>query len=167
MAVRGDNILDSDTPICLTPTRDRLGEGPCWSPAEGRLYWFDIKGWALNVLEPATGAHVRHDLPWRASAAAVRRTGGLLVATERGLAHWDAGRATLDLIQPMAFAAGFRTNDGKIDPRGDFWWSTMDDDHGRRPGAIYRTDGAGVTAEVLSGIHIANTVSFSADGAWW
>lgn len=157
--------MDSDVPTCLTTTRDRLGEGPCWSPEEGRLYWFDIKGHALNVLDPATGAQIRHELPWRASAAAVRRAGGLLVATERGLAHWDDARACLTLIQPMDFGPGFRTNDGKIDPGGAFWWSTMDDDHGRRPGAIYRTNPAGVTEQVLSGIHIANTISFTSDGA--
>jgi sugar lactone lactonase YvrE len=27
---------------------DRLGEGPCWSAVEGRLYWFDIKGRRLH-----------------------------------------------------------------------------------------------------------------------
>jgi sugar lactone lactonase YvrE len=27
---------------CVVNAQDRLGEGPCWSPAESRLYWFDI-----------------------------------------------------------------------------------------------------------------------------
>ena len=157
--------MDSNLAICRVQSGDQLGEGPCWSADEGRLYWFDIKGRALNVFDPATGDYVRHDLPWSASAAAVRRGGGLLVATERGLAHWDSARAALELIQPMAFAPGFRTNDGKIDPQGDFWWSTMDDDGGRRPGDIYRTTRMGLTERVLSGIHIANTMCFTADGA--
>lgn len=155
---------DVTEPACRVASRDRLGEGPCWSAAEGRLYWFDIKGRALNWFSPGTGAAGRHDLGLRASAAAVRAGGGLLVATERGLAHWDPVAEAMALIQPVALGSGFRTNDGKIDPHGDFWWSTMDDDGGRRPGAILRTRRSGVTEVAIEGIHIANTVSFSADG---
>ncbi|WP_309643473.1 SMP-30/gluconolactonase/LRE family protein [Phenylobacterium sp.] len=143
---------------------DRLGEGPCWSPAEGRLYWFDIKGRALNWHEPASGRWERRDLGLRASAAAVREAGGLLLATEQGLALWDPRGERLSLVQPMALEPGFRTNDGKVDPHGDFWWSTMDDDDGRRPGTVYRTRASGQTEAVISPIHIANTMSFSPDG---
>lgn len=155
---------DPTAPECLVPSRDRLGEGPCWSVAEGRLYWFDIKGRALNWLSPGAGAAGRHDLGLRASAAAVRAGGGLLVATERGLAHWDPDTQTLALVHPVALEPGFRTNDGKTDPHGDFWWSTMDDDGGRRAGVVFRTLRSGQTEVVIDGIHIANTVSFSADG---
>jgi sugar lactone lactonase YvrE len=151
-------------PVCLVRSEDRLGEGPCWSAQEGRLYWFDIKGCALNWVSPGSGEAGRHDLGLRASAAAVCAGGGLLVATERGLAHWDSDRAELRTLRPMALEPGFRTNDGKIDPLGDFWWSTMDDDGGRRPGRLYRTRRSGDTEAVLDGVHIANTVSFTADG---
>ena len=141
---------------------DQLGEGPCWSAREGRLYWFDIKGRALNWYAPGSGEGGRHGLEVRASACAVRAGGGLLVATERGLAHWDGDQ--LRLVQPITLAPGYRTNDGKIDPHGDFWWSSMDDDGGRRPGTLYRTRASGVTEAVIEGVQIANTVSFSADG---
>lgn len=151
-------------PQCLIRSGDRLGEGPCWSAREGRLYWFDIKGCALNWFSPGSGEAGRHDLGLRASAAAPCAGGGLLVATEQGLAWWDSDRAALRIVRPMALEDGFRTNDGKIDPRGDFWWSTMDDDGGRRPGALYRTRRTGETEAMVEGIHIANTVSFTADG---
>lgn len=155
---------DPAVPQCLVSSRDRLGEGPCWSAAEGRLYWFDIKGRTLNWHAPETGEVGRRELGLRASAAAVRSGGGLLVATERGLAHWDPQAQALTLVQPVTLDPGFRTNDGKIDPHGDFWWSTMDDDGGRRPGVVFRTRRSGQTDVAVKGIHIANTVSFSADG---
>ena len=151
-------------PDCLVESRDRLGEGPCWSASEERLYWFDIRGRALNWYAPGTGLHNRRDLGLRASAAAVCSQGGLLIATERGLAQWDPEAEALHLVQPMALETGFRTNDGKIDPHGDFWWSTMDDDGGRRPGTLYRTRRSGETDVMIEGLHIANTVSFNADG---
>lgn len=155
---------DQTTPTCRVDSRDRLGEGPCWSPEDKRLYWFDIQGAALNVLDAETGRHLRHALPFRCSAAAVRVGGGLLVASERGLAHWDPERAALDLVEPITFASGFRTNDGGMDQAGAFWWSTMDDDGGRRPGALLCTSPDGVTRRVVEGLSIANTVAFSADG---
>ncbi len=149
---------------CVAPSGDRLGEGPCWSAREGRLYWFDIKSRRLRWLEPASGEAGVFDLPMRASAAAPRTAGGLLMATELGLAVLDTTTGRVDVIQPIQLEPGFRTNDGKIDPAGNFWWSTMDDNHGERPGAVFRTGPDLVTERVLDGIHIANTISVSADG---
>ena len=150
---------------CVVNSGDRLGEGPCWSPLEGRLYWFDIKGKRLAWYEPGTDACGAFDLPLRASAAAPRRMGGLVMATEKGLmiVHPDAG--TLEMKQAFALPEGFRTNDGKIDLDGNFWWSTMDDDGGKRPGSVFRTTRDFKTERMLDGIHIPNTISVSPDNA--
>ena len=150
---------------CVAQSGDELGEGPVWAAAEGRLYWFDIQGRRLNWLEHASGAVGRYELPVRASVAAPLRDGGLILVTESGLAEFDPAAGRFALRQPMTFEAGFRTNDGKIDVAGRLWWSTMDDDGGKRPGALYRTDPDGRTHLVLEGLHIANTVSCSPDGA--
>jgi sugar lactone lactonase YvrE len=69
-----------------------------------------------------------------------------------------------ELLYPIELEPGFRSNDGKIDLDGNFWWSVMDDDGGRRPGAIYRTTPLGRTERMLTGIHIPNTISFCPDG---
>src|SRR5258708_16881309 len=98
---------------CVVKSDDRLGEGPCWSPREGRLYWFDIKGKRLAWYEPATEARGAFDLPLRASAAAPRTQGGPLVATEQGLAVSDTAAGTLGIVQPIELPPGVRTNDGK------------------------------------------------------
>lgn len=147
----------------VAQTSDILGEGPCWSPVERRLYWFDIKGRKLHWLSPETGDTARIDLPVRASAAAPRAAGGLLLATEAGLAICRPDEGGFDLIRPMALQPGYRTNDGKLDPQGRFWWSTMDDDGGRRPGAVFRTDSDLRTVQMLDGIHIPNTLCVTAD----
>ena len=149
---------------CVVEAADRLGEGPCWSPAESRLYWFDIKGKRLAWYHPRTRTRGAFELPMRASAATPRTAGGLLMATEKGLVVFDAGEGTLEIVQPLELDPGFRTNDGKIDMDGNFWWSTMDDDGGKRPGVVYRTDKTLKTQKMLGGIHIPNTVSFSPDG---
>lgn len=148
---------------CAAISADRLGEGPCWSAAEGRLFWFDILGRKLHWLEPGSGLKGEWQLPLRASAAAPRRAGGLLAATEAGLVHINTRTGALRLIRAFEFPRGFRSNDGKIDPLGRFWWSVMDEG-GVRPGAVYRTDPDGRTQKVLNGIHIPNTLAVTADG---
>src|SRR5579859_408624 len=149
---------------CVVDAKDRLGEGPCWSEREGRLYWFDIKGRRLAWYEPETDVRGAFDLPLRASAAAPRAAGGLIMATEKGLAFCDPIAGTLEIVRPFSLPPGFRTNDGKIDLDGNFWWSTMDDDHGRTPGAVFRTSPQLETQRMLDGVHIPNTISVSPDG---
>ena len=150
---------------CVVECGDHLGEGPVWVAAEDRLYWFDIQGRRLNWLSPAEGEWGQFELPARSSVAVPHVGGGLVLVTEAGLASFDTRAGRFELRQPMTLEAGFRTNDGKIDLAGRLWWSTMDDNHGRRPGSLYRTDPDGRTHLVLEGVHIANTVSCSLDGA--
>ena len=149
---------------CAAKSQDILGEGPVWVAAEGKLYWFDIKGFRLNWLSHADGSWGGFDLPVRGSVAVPRTGGGLLLVTEAGLGHFDTETGAFELNQPMNFAPGFRTNDGKIDVAGRLWWSTMDDDGGKRPGDLYRTDPDGQTHKVWEGLNIANTTSCSPDG---
>ena len=144
--------------------QNRLGEGPCWDPATERLYWFDIKERRLFWISHESGQTGSWDLPVRASAAAVRQGGGLLVATEQGICDFDTASGALTPRLPIALEPGFRTNDGKIDVAGRFWWSTMDDDGGKRPGRLYRYDPDGRCSEQVSAVSIANTVSCSPDG---
>ncbi|THD78265.1 MAG: SMP-30/gluconolactonase/LRE family protein [Phenylobacterium sp.] len=150
---------------CIVESADKLGEGPCWAPREGRLYWFDIKGARLSWYEPEGGLSDSAELPMRASAAAPMASGGLLLATERGLAVFDSQTREVELRQPMDLGPGFRSNDGVMLGDGCFWWSSMDDDGGKRPGVIFRTCADGFTEPVISGIHIANSLALSPDGS--
>jgi sugar lactone lactonase YvrE len=149
---------------CVVKADDRLGEGPVWSALEGRLYWFDIKGKRLAWYEPKTDERGAFDLPFRASAAAPRRQGGLIMATDKGLVTCDPDKGVMEIVRAYELPPGFRTNDGNIDLDGNFWWSTMDDNGGAQTGAVYRTRPDLETERMLTGIHIANTISFSPDG---
>jgi sugar lactone lactonase YvrE len=149
---------------CAVEGRAILGEGPCWDAAAGRLYWFDIKGRRLHWHQPA-GPSGHYDLPVRASVAVPRSRGGLLIVAEDGLSAFDPATGTMSLIEPVEpLLPGFRSNDGKIDIAGRLWWSVMDDDHGRRPGFLYRRDPDRASVRMEAGIHIANTVCCSPDG---
>ena len=150
---------------CVAQIGAELGEGPVWVAAEGRLYWVDIQGKQLHWLDHASGSAGHFELPARTSVAAPRREGGLILVTELGLAEFDTATGRFTLRQPITLEPGFRTNDGKLDAAGRLWWSSMDNSGGKRPGAIYRTDPDGHTHKALEGVHIANAVACSADGA--
>lgn len=149
---------------CVAEGQDELGEGPAWSADEGRIYWFDIQGKRLNWLSPDDGGRGVYDLPMRASVATPCAQGGLILVTEAGLGRFDPMTGKLTIEAPMDLGPGFRTNDGKIDVAGRLWWSSMDDDGGKRLGKLFRTDPDGQTHVVLDDVHIANTVSCSPSG---
>src|SRR3569833_1984673 len=94
---------------CVVKCDDRLGEGPFWSPFEGRLYWFDIKGQRLAWYDPKSDDRGAFDLPFRASAGAPRAQGGLIMATDRGLAFCDPVKGALEMAAAYALPEGFRT----------------------------------------------------------
>lgn len=144
--------------------QNTLGEGPIWNPATNWLHWFDIKQALLYWGDPNTGEMGSWRLPCRGSAAVARRRGGLLLATEQGLADFDPKTESFSIREPLRAEPGFRSNDGKIDVAGRFWWGTMDDDGGRRPGVLYRYDPDGTLEAQVDGLHIVNTVSCSPDG---
>lgn len=150
--------------FCAFRAQNTLGEGPIWDAATNRLYWFDIKQAELYWGDPSNNKLDHCKLPCRASAAAIRASGGLLLATEQGLANFDPETGAFELRWKLEAEPGFRSNDGKIDVAGRFWWGTMDDDHGARPGQLYRYDPDGRCEPQVDGIHIVNTVSCSPDG---
>jgi sugar lactone lactonase YvrE len=150
---------------CVAALQARLGEGPFWDSVTQQLYWFDIRGKRLFALDDRTGEIRDWSLPCRASAGAAFADGsGLLISAEDGLWRFNPATGARVQAEPEPrFDTGFRSNDGKADPAGGFWWSTMDDDGGKRPGSVYRFDGM-ASHRMFGGIHIANSLAFSPDG---
>ena len=146
-------------------TQNVLGEGPCWDPVSGRIWWFDIVGRKIFWTMPDGANHGEFDLPMRASVATPTASGELLIVAEDGLSIFDRDTGALRKVLPAPdFAEGFRSNDGKVDMAGRLWWSSMDDDGGTRPGSIFRYGPNGNT-QMIDGVHIANAMAFSPDGA--
>ncbi len=148
---------------CVVKADDQLGGGPCWSPQNGRLYWLDILGRRLAWYEPESDERGAFDLPLRASVVAPRAQGGLIMATEKGLAFCDPDKGTLEMVRAYALPERFRSGDGMIDPDGNFWWSIVDEQGGERTGAIYRTRPDLETEAVLTGIHVPASLAMSPD----
>lgn len=140
-----------------------LGEGPLWHPERRQFFWFDIIGRRL-LSRDASGP-----LEWRfdrmSSAAGWIDRDRLLVATETGLAVLDLkGGGLEDLAAVEAGDPATRSNDGRADRQGGFWFGTMGKSAEAGAGAIYRYF-RGELRRLCQGITIPNAICFSPDGS--
>lgn len=145
----------------MTPLNDircALGEGAFWHPERGEIFWFDITGrklhglarcWALDEMTSAMG-WLDHD--------------HVLMATETRLAIFNLESGSLRTLCPLEAAnAVTRSNDGRADPQGGFWISTMGKRAEKGAGAIWRWY-KGELRRLFAGITIPNAISFPPDG---
>jgi len=160
-------------PECVLACANRLGEGPLWVPAEGRLYWTDIPAREVHRWAPQTGSHDRFAMADMVTALSTRRSGGFVVTTHKGVDLWDpeTGTATR-FATPEPDLPGNRANDAKCDRRGRFWVGTMAsnlDENGAEQamagttGSLYRIDGDGAVHRMNGPIAVSNTFAWSPD----
>lgn len=138
-----------------------LGEGALWHPERGELLWFDILGRSLF----AGGRRYRLDSI--ASAAGWVDRHSLLIARQGELVRFDLRSGEAETVAPIE-SDGVRPNDGRADPWGGFWFSTMGLKHETGKGAIWRYF-RGEIRRIAGGITIPNAICFDPEGrfAWW
>lgn len=135
-----------------------LGEGAFWHPIRKQFFWFDI----LNRRLLTPGRDWRFDR--MVSAAAWVDARRLLIASETGLMTLDPETgATEDLVAVEADRPETRSNDGRADRQGGFWFGTMGKRAETGAGAIYRYY-RGQVVQLFPGITIPNAICFAPDG---
>lgn len=143
-----------------------LGEGPVWVPAEGAVYWLDIKGLALHRLVLDGGARTSWVLPDMVGWIIPRAHGAGFVAGLRGgpaLLALDPFALT-PLAEPEPHLPGNRLNDAMADAAGRIWFGTMDNAEESDSGSLYRLDPDGSCHRMDSGYGVTNGPALSADG---
>lgn len=145
---------------------DQLGEGPTWSQATQRVYWVDITGQAVNVLDLVSHDVKRWPLPepigWM-----VERQGrpDLLAGLKSGIVALTLDPVTIrPLLRPEADRPQNRLNDAKVDAAGRLWFGSKDDEGNGASGALYRLGTDGRPTRVDDGYLVANGPTFSPDG---
>lgn len=163
MAVRAVTVR-AVTARAVTGPGARLGEGPVWDAAAGRLWWVDILGRRLHRWD---GAAEVYDLPVMASLATPCADGTLLLVTEAGLAAFDP--ATGRMGTPVPFETGRpgnRSNDSKVSPGGTLVAGTMGRLFEPGVGAFHTIRADGGRAVLIDGLTIPNGLAWSPDGRW-
>jgi sugar lactone lactonase YvrE len=148
--------------IAVDDRRCWLGEGPIWHPQRAQMFWFDILNDTLMTRDGDTPREGGFDA--NASAAGWVDRDTFLVATANGLEtlNVETGAHT-PIAQVENDNLGTRSNDGRADPYGGFWFGTMAHPGVNQTGAIYRYY-RGEVRTLFPQIAIPNATCFSPDG---
>lgn len=141
-----------------------LGEGILWHPLRQQLFWIDIVSKRLLSSENSSNLDISLDKTPSALGWVDENT--LLLANEDGLNLFDIEHESLTLMVPFGHdTQHYRSNDGRADPWGGFWISTMHRDAKQGEAAFYRWY-QGELRQVISNITIPNGCCFSQDKQW-
>lgn len=133
-----------------------LGEGPLWHPVREQLFWFDI----LNrTLHSQSRSWTFADY---VSAAGWISADELLVACETGLFRLNLSSGERSPVA-KAGTPDTRSNDGRADRQGGFWFGTMGKRAQKGAGAIWRWY-RGELRQLFPGITIPNAICFTPEG---
>lgn len=133
-----------------------LGEGPLWHPIRGELFWFDILNRTLHSKAQSW------TFPEIVSAAGWIDRDRLLIASETGLSRFDLATGDREGIAQLGSPAT-RSNDGRADRQGGFWFGVMGKRAEKELGAIWRWH-KGELRMLFPGIAIPNAICFTPDG---
>lgn len=158
----------------LTDTRDQVGECPVWDELQRALWWVDIDGRLLRRLDWDSGRVDSWPQAERVGCIALSTRGTVVAAMESGVFELDPGAAPAQQARRLARAThpreGMRFNDGRCDPQGRFWISTMvmDMSLAAPEGAWHVFDEHGLGTARIQGLITPNGLAFSPDGrqAW-
>jgi sugar lactone lactonase YvrE len=152
------------TPELVADLNLVVGESPSWDPYRQLLYLVDIEGRTLCLFEPQSASHRRLPLDETPGAVAPRRSGGVLLATERGFVSIDPRSGATELLAGVEEKINeTRMNDGKCDAEGRFWAGTTAAGGARVRGSLYSLDRNHTVTRVLTGFALSNGLGWSPD----
>jgi len=149
-------------------TKNILGEGPLWNPADGKFWWTDILASRLHRMDPRTRRIETITTQERLGCFAfiAGEEGRILAAFESGVGVFDCATGTVDWLARPEIGTGRRFNDGRVDAQGRFWIATMVEDAARaapESASLYRLDARGLSVQ-QEGVRIGNGLCVSPDG---
>jgi len=151
-----------------TYVRNLLGECPLWCERTHRLFWTDIEGRELLIMEEDSNVVMRRPLPERlGSFAFTEKTDVLLTGLASGLGFYELSTGIYTAIAASPGEGGTRIGDGRCDSSGNFVFGTMDDSYPPRViGKFHRLNAATLDIETLPlpEVAIPNSICFSPDG---
>jgi sugar lactone lactonase YvrE len=146
-------------------SNDQLGECPLWDRRSGLVWWLDILKPAVQSYDPRTRRHRVYPLPGRnCGCAALRASGGLILAMDNGLHAFDVTSGLGELLcQPEPDKPENRYNDGRCDRSGRLWIGTMHLSTKKPTGSFYSIGPTLAVRRHLENLTVPNSTAFSPD----
>ena len=156
-------VVDAEVEFELAlDSRSHLGEGPVWDEGAGQLVWVNLIRGEVHRFDPATGddSHVSVGTP--VGAAALRESGGYVLAIENGFATLSDDGELTQLVD-LGLGPAHRANDGKCDRFGRFWAGTNAYDFSAGEFTLWRLDPDGSVHAAVTGLTLSNGLDWSPD----
>jgi len=141
-----------------------LGEGILWDERTSRLIWVDVFAKRINYLLPKSGEIVGRSFTSILTSIAKKMGGGYVVGAGDHLLELDSDLVEVRQIPLQMGNENVRTNDGNIDPNGDFWIGSMAYDAKPNQGNLKRISSNYGENVFLNEVTIANGIDWSPDG---
>jgi sugar lactone lactonase YvrE len=150
--------------VLLFEALDKVGEGPCWNPETGRLYWVDISGKRIHSFDPVLKIDDPIQTDDIVTAIVFDKNEKIVAALSDSLVRIDpATRKTAEIFKFRGLPENVRLNDGKCDAAGRLWIGTMDLDEKNKIGALYRVSPDLSCEKMLDGLIIGNGLAWNMD----
>lgn len=141
-----------------------LGEGPIWNHQSQELYWVDIIGQKLHILDPATQKDRSLNTPSMVGTVVPADKEQAIVALQDGAYLINTITGTLTKLSSLDSAnTEIRLNDGKCDPAGRFWVGSMHMPETEAAGHLYMVDASGESKAQLDSVTISNGIVWTKD----
>ncbi|MBC6478312.1 MAG: SMP-30/gluconolactonase/LRE family protein [Hormoscilla sp. GM7CHS1pb] len=142
------------------------GEGLCYDPKSHQLFCLDYGEPQLIQLCLKTRKMQRIPLPGSCYGMAVSGMGTVVLSGELGLVELNLNTQELVPIIQDYQGKQLVCNDAIVDPTGQIWFNTIDEDATaiRGTGALLMCDRQGQVREVFAGLGYANGMGLSPDG---
>jgi sugar lactone lactonase YvrE len=160
--------------VPLAGVRSYHAEGPLWDPATEELLWVDIyAGLVQRATLETPGGRLRYGdvdtyrigeqvgavVPMRDPAA------GWMLASQYGFSALRRDGEVSVVCEPERGALpATRMNDGKCDPRGNFWAGSMGNRRDPGAGTLYRLAPDLTCVAALNGVTISNGLAWDGPG---
>lgn len=148
----------------LSSYRSVLGESPLWDKMNELICWVDIFGENILVFDAQTNNLQKISLGQPVGCIALNKENNFVAALKNEVVIIDRkqGKVSKVLANPEATIENNRSNDGKCDPAGRFWFGTKSLSDENDKGCVYMID-ATCCKKKIEAVTISNGMAWSPD----
>lgn len=138
-------------------TQAIVGEGSLWDHDNQRLLWVDILAHKIYAFDPKTRSNMGFDIGQDVGTVVLTESGLWVFADQDGIGYLNPKTGEIKSgPKPEVNNPKIRFNDGKCDPRGNFWAGTMAYDVTDGAGTLYEFDSMGSVYKKIERCTISN-----------
>ncbi|WP_298422685.1 SMP-30/gluconolactonase/LRE family protein [uncultured Kordia sp.] len=141
-----------------------LGEGAIWNHETNELFWIDIEGKSLNMLNPKTKQNRSFSTASQIGTVVPKNKDEALIALVDGIYTMNLNTGQTTVFADMKEAlTGCRLNDGKCDPAGRLWVGSMNWQQEKGKAKLFTIQNDAAVTTKIDSVTISNGIVWTKD----